>query len=75
MDDKVITKICERIPNQVYFWAVDYAIGDIKTVDARLSANEKQSIIAALDGYCKQEDWELGACDPHIPNHELTLII
>ncbi|KAH1959876.1 hypothetical protein KXV68_009770, partial [Aspergillus fumigatus] len=51
MDDKVITKICERIPNQVYFWAVDYAIGDIKTVDARLSANEKQSIIAALDGY------------------------
>ncbi|EBA27445.1 uncharacterized protein AFUA_5G06905 [Aspergillus fumigatus Af293] len=58
MDDKVITKICERIPNQVYFWAVDYAIGDIKTVDARLSANEKQSIIAALDGYCKQEDWE-----------------
>jgi hypothetical protein len=56
--DGVIQKSCERLQLTIFFWAIDYAIGDVNTVDARLSASEKQSIIAALDGYCKQEDWE-----------------
>ncbi|EAW24045.1 uncharacterized protein NFIA_036170 [Aspergillus fischeri NRRL 181] len=57
-NDAVIEKSCERVKRELLFWTTDYAIGDVKTVDARLSASEKQSIIAALDGYCKQEDWE-----------------
>ncbi|KAF4211276.1 hypothetical protein CNMCM8980_001503 [Aspergillus fumigatiaffinis] len=56
--DGVIQKSCERLQLTIFFWAIDYAIGDVNTVDARLSASEKQSIIAALGGYCKQEDWE-----------------
>jgi hypothetical protein len=56
--DRVIEKSCEHLQLEIFFWAIDYAIGDVNTVDARLSASEKQSIIAALDGYCKQEDWE-----------------
>ncbi|OXV11198.1 hypothetical protein Egran_01040 [Elaphomyces granulatus] len=39
-------------------WTGEHVIKDINTVNSRLSASEKQTIIASLDGYCKQEDWE-----------------
>lgn len=38
-------------------WVSHYALRDIDKSE-RLSADEKQSIIVALDGYCVQETWD-----------------
>ncbi|RHZ64969.1 hypothetical protein CDV55_100397 [Aspergillus turcosus] len=54
----VVKEFCKRLGLELSLWTLDYAIEDVNTVEPKLSASEKQSIITSLDGYCKQEDWE-----------------
>lgn len=56
--DPVVKEFCKRLGLELSLWALDYAIEDVNTVEPKLSASEKQSIITSLDGYCKQEDWD-----------------
>jgi hypothetical protein len=56
--DEEIKEYCKLLRLKIDSWTGEHVIKDINTVDSRLSASEKQTIIASLDGYCKQEDWE-----------------
>jgi hypothetical protein len=56
--DEEIKEYCRSLRYNIDIWIREYVIKDINTVDSRLSASEKQTIIASLDGYCKQAEWE-----------------
>ena len=56
--DEEIKEYCKLLRLKIDSWTGEHVIKDINTVDSRLSASEKQTIVASLDGYCKQEDWE-----------------
>ena len=52
-------------------WAIEYGHVDIKSFDRCLTKDQKNQLIASLDGYCLQEDYDsvLSRISPSIHRH------
>ncbi|KAL3494568.1 hypothetical protein BJX62DRAFT_234170 [Aspergillus germanicus] len=47
-----------KLDELISSWAEKYAVDDIHEIETSLSTEQKESIIAALEGYCAQLSWK-----------------